>query len=165
MIQICLHLSLEAHHHKEFIFLQHSVSSIKGIAPYCPSLAKFFRKMLFIKWHRNYNVRTTSKLFTMTQELRILPLPGQCKQFRLKWRISWRQDPIRSSQRVEEYIAATAPTFTTLPRNTSPAQMTKQCNLKKQAVTQYPRRTLQWCLLNLRRRRCLMGQGQGGFTD
>ena len=158
MTQICLLLSLEAHHHKEVIFLQHNVSSIERLAPYCPSLAKFLRKMLLIKWHRNYNVRTTSKLFTMTQELRILPLPGQCKQFRLKWRISWRQDPIRSSQRVEEYIAATVPTFTTLPRNTSPAQMTKQCNLKKQAVTQYPRRTLQWCLLNLRRRRCLMGQ-------
>ena len=79
MIQICLHLSLEAHHHKEFIFLQHSVSSIKGIAPYCPSLEKFFRKMLFIKWHRNCNARTTSKLFTMTQELWILPLLGHCK--------------------------------------------------------------------------------------
>ena len=79
MIQICLHLRLEAHHHKEFIFLQHSVSSIEGLAPYCPSLAKFFWKMLSIKWHRNCNVRTTSKLFTITQELRILPLPSQCK--------------------------------------------------------------------------------------
>ena len=71
MIQICLHLSLEAHHHKELIVLQHSVSSLEGLAPYCPSLEKFFRKMLFIKWHRKCNVRTTSKLFTMTQELRI----------------------------------------------------------------------------------------------
>ena len=53
MIQICLHLSLEAHHHKELIVLQHIVSSLEGLAPYCPSLAKFFRKMLFIKWHRN----------------------------------------------------------------------------------------------------------------
>ena len=158
MTQICLLLSLEAHHHKEFIFLQHNVSSIEGLAPYCPSLAKFFRKMLLIKWHKNCNVRTTSKLFTMTQELWILPLPGQCKLFRLKWRISWRQDPIRSAQWVEENIAATAPTFTTLPRNTSPAHMMKQCNLKEQAVAQYTRRTLRCCLLNLRRRGLLMGQ-------
>ena len=71
MIQICLHLSLEAQHHKELIVLQHSVSSLEELAPYCPSLTKFFRKMLFIKWHRNCNLRTTSKLFTMTQELRI----------------------------------------------------------------------------------------------
>ena len=158
MTQICLLLSLEAHHHKKFIFLQHNVSSIEGLAPYCPSLAKFFRKMLLIKWHRNCDVGTTSKLSTMTQELWILPLPGQCKLLRLKWRISWRQDPIRSAQRVEENIAATAPTFTTLPRNTSPAHMMKQCNLKEQAVAQYTRRTLRCCLLNLRRRRCLIGQ-------
>ena len=38
MIQICLHLSLEAHRHKELIFLQHSISSLKGLAPYSPSL-------------------------------------------------------------------------------------------------------------------------------
>ena len=158
MIQICLHLSLEAHRHKELIALQHSISSLKGLAPYSPFAGKFFRKMLFINWHRNCNVKTTSKLFTMTQELWILPLPGQCKQFRLKWRISWRQDPIRSAQRVEEYIAATAPTFTTLPINTISAQMMNQCDLKGQAVAQYPRMTLQWCPVNLRRRRCLMGQ-------
>ena len=70
---------------------------------------------------------------------------------------------------MEEYIAATAPTFTIakLPRNASPAQMMKQYNLKEQAVAQYPRRTLQWCLLNLLRRRCLMGQliAGGSQTD
>ena len=39
---------------------------------------------------------------------------------------------------MEEYVAATAPTFATLPRNASPAQMMKQYNLKEQAVAQYP---------------------------
>ena len=57
MIQICLHLSLEAHRHKELIVLQHSIPSLKGLASYSPFAGKFFRKMLFINWHRNCNVK------------------------------------------------------------------------------------------------------------
>ena len=148
MIQICLHLSLEAHRHKELIVLQHSISSLKGLASYSPFAGKFFRKMLFINWHRNCNVK----------------LQASC----LLWHRSYGSYLFQVSVNTLDSNGGSAGGRilygphkgwkSISPQPLIPAQMMNQCNLKGQAVAQYPRMTLQWCPLNLRRRRCLMGQ-------
>ena len=69
--------------------------------------------------------------------MRVAALPGQSNGLRLNWRIRWRYDPTRSTLKMEETIAATAPIFTRSPRNDNPSQMLKPSNPKEQAEIQY----------------------------
>ena len=69
--------------------------------------------------------------------MRVVALPGQSNGLRLNWEIRWQYDPTRSTPKMEESIAATAPIFTRYPRNSNPSQMLKQSNRKEQAGIQH----------------------------
>ena len=94
-IHICLCWILETHHQKEWIVPRQSVFSREGLALYYPWLVSCFSQKLSLTWHRNCKLGNTSKLFTMTEGLkklqplakgdvvRVLPLPGQSKWFKV----------------------------------------------------------------------------------